>query len=1694
MLGFDGALDAPRSARFGQGSGRSLLKYVNCDGTEENVADCAHAGIGRYSDCSHTRDAGAVCFSGIHPKPFQVRLVGGSNDAEGRVEVLYDGSWETICDVGWDLRDARVVCRIAGFNGALDAPGSARFGQGSGRSLLTHVSCDGTEDNLADCANAGIGRYTCSHTRDAGAVCYSGEPFQVRLTNGTTDSEGRVKVLYKGSWGTICDDNWDLRDARVVCKMLEFDGALAAPGRATFGAGSGKILFDDVRCKGTEYALAECYHRGLGVNNCEHDRDADPFKVRLTDGAKDSEGRVEVMYDGSWGTVCDNGWDLNDARVVCRMLGFDGALAATFSARFGQGNGSILLDDVQCHGTENNIADCYHRGITVHNCNHASDSGAICFSGVRLIGGSNDAEGRVEILHDGSWGTVCDDSWDIKDAEVVCRMLGFDGAVEAPPDARFGKGSGSIFLDDVQCQGTETDIERCDHHGIDEHNCAHNEDASVICIQKERRLTRSSKGSTIIEPCQNQRFYTDEEQILAQQTRIGDNTHDYMDMTPTNKTASTNKDAHIYAYSLRVGNKDSDTLPQDNTATVSRAICHDETGVRLSNGSNNSKGGVEVLYGGSWHTICDRYWYLLQARMVCKMMRFDGALDAPRSARFGQGVGDTIGVDCYGTEENLADCPRIWTTSSCVHRWDAGAVCYLGAHPQPFKVRLVSGSNDAEGRIEVQYDGSWGTICDNDWWDLRDARVVCRMLGFDGALEAPGSARFDQDSGRILLVLVNCDGTEDNLADCAHAGIDRYLCSHTEDAGAFCYSGAHPNQFQVRLVGGSNDAEGRVEVVYDGSWGTICDDSWDLRDARVVCRMLGFDGALKAPGSARFGEGSGDILLDDVGCEGTEDNLADCAHSGIRVHSCRHDEDAGTICYSGTHPNPFQVHLVGGSNDAEGRVELMHDGSWGTICDVSWGLSDARVVCRMLGFDGALDAPRSARFGQGSGRILLVNIECEETEDNLADCAHLWIGNYCGHGRDAGAICYLGDARVVCRMLGFDGALDAPRSARFGQGSGRSLLKYVNCDGTEENVADCAHAGIGRYSECSHTRDAGAVCFSGIHPKPFQVRLVGGSNDAEGRVEVLYDGSWETICDVGWDLRDARVVCRIAGFNGALDAPGSARFGQGSGRSLLTHVSCDGTEDNLSDCANAGIGRYTCSHTRDAGAVCYSGEPFQVRLTNGTTDSEGRVKVLYKGSWGTICDDNWDLRDARVVCKMLEFDGALAAPGRATFGVGSGKILFDDVRCKGTEYALAECYHRGLGVNNCEHDRDADPFKVRLTDGAKDSEGRVEVMYDGSWGTVCDNGWDLNDARVVCRMLGFDGALAATFSARFGQGNGSILLDDVQCHGTESNIADCYHRGITVHNCNHASDSGAICFSGVRLIGGTYDAKGRVEILHDGSWGTVCDDSWDLKDAEVVCRMLSFEGALDAPPGARFGKGSGSIFLDEVQCQGTETDIERCDHDGIGVHNCAHNEDASVICIQKGLNQDRFVASTYQDLNAPPKLPERRLTRLSKGSAFIEPCQNQRLYTDEEQILAQQTRIGDNTHDYMDMTPMNKTASTNKDAHIYAYSLRVGNKDTDTLPQDNTATISRAICHDETECCGSTVPWTRHDRPGLVRVLVMFLVSVAREQKTVWRTVPAWFTLPVGITGMRAPCVTQEPIQIHFKFVLSVGQMMPKEE
>ncbi|KAM7428099.1 hypothetical protein ABFA07_020874 [Porites harrisoni] len=104
-------------------------------------------------------------------------------------------------------------------------------------------------------------------------------------------------------------------------------------------------------------------------------------------------------------------------------------------------------------------------------------------------------------------------------------------------------------------------------------------------------------------------------------------------------------------------------------------------------------------------------------------------------------------------------------------------------------------------------------------------------------------------------------------------------------------------QHTLRLVGGSRSSEGRVEVFYNNQWGTVCDDYWDINDARVVCRQLGYPGAISAPGSARFGAGSGPIWLDDVNCQGDETSIGYCRHRGWGIENCGHYEDASVVCY-----------------------------------------------------------------------------------------------------------------------------------------------------------------------------------------------------------------------------------------------------------------------------------------------------------------------------------------------------------------------------------------------------------------------------------------------------------------------------------------------------------------------------------------------------------------------------------------------------------------------------------------------------------------------------------------------------------------------------------------------------------------------------------------------------------------------------
>ncbi|XP_071798713.1 scavenger receptor cysteine-rich domain-containing group B protein-like isoform X2 [Asterias amurensis] len=542
-----------------------------------------------------------------------------------------------------------------------------------------------------------------------------------------------------------------------------------------------------------------------------------------------------------------------------------------------------------------------------------------------------------------------------------------------------------------------------------------------------------------------------------------------------------------------------------------------------------------------------------------------------------------------------------------------------------YSIRLQGGLTDFEGRVEIYYQGSWGTICD-DQWDNNDATVVCQQLGYLGTAVAKTEAFFGEGTGDIVLDDVDCVGTESFLGRCQAKPLGDHNCGHGEDAGVVCSSPGGEVGNSIRLVGGSNDLEGRVEVFYKGAWGTVCDDEWDIRDAGVVCRQLGFHGTATPRVSSYFGGGSGDIVLDNVQCLGTELYLAKCPSS--TKHNCGHTEDAGVTCTDDDVTEDYSIRLRGGGTSHEGRVEVFLYGEWGTVCDDDWGINDARVICRQLGFPKASYAKTSAYFGEGQGEILLDNVACSGFESHLRDCEATRFTHNCGHGEDAGVICsdedgnfvdsaetwgkvrlvggdtandgavevFIGgrwdkvcddewdtnDAEVVCHQLGYKGARGYTTSATYPASEGsKFVMSDVACAGSETRLVNCPYDST---PTCFYFEVAGVQCEP---PMYGDIRLFGGNLRSEGRLEIYTTNGWGTVCDQDWHESDAEVVCRELGFTGVTTSNLDGDFGVGNYPIAVTSVYCSGLENQFVDCQMPSMETSSfCTHDNDVAIKC----------------------------------------------------------------------------------------------------------------------------------------------------------------------------------------------------------------------------------------------------------------------------------------------------------------------------------------------------------------------------------------------------------------------------------------------------------------------------------------------------------------------------
>uniref|UniRef100_A0A672KQ97 SRCR domain-containing protein n=1 Tax=Sinocyclocheilus grahami TaxID=75366 RepID=A0A672KQ97_SINGR len=975
---------------------------IQCRGDESHIRRCSLSTSAQIS-CTHDNDIGLICSdSSLALHDGLVRL-SAERQCEGEVEVFVHQVWRRVLLDSWSLTESSVVCRQLGCGSVLNFYGSSSSSPEHSHECVTGFQCSGSEAHLGNCSSPQT--LNCSSTQQLSITCHG----SIRLVGSGGDCAGRLEVFHSGSWGTVCGDSWDIKDAHVVCRQLQCGVALGnkqVP--AWFGPGSGPIWLDEVECEGNETSLWSCSSPGWGKHDCQHKEDVGVICSGKHTAVEGCEGNVEVFYNGSWGNVCWNQMDGDTASLICQELncGRSGVLSDSTARVKSAPN---WLDEVKCRPHDSYLWQCPSSPWGQNNCNNKDEVAKITcsnFETVRLVGGNSLCSGRVEVHH-GQWGTVCDDDWDMTDAAVVCRELGCGEAVETLDKAHFGQGSGPIWMDNVACSGSESTLKNCRSRGWGVSDCGHGEDAGVKCTGKSRLVAGSQLCSGRVEMllaggwgsvC-DAAFDQQDAEVVCRELDCG------APVQVLGAAAFGKGDAQIGSKEIQCRGDEShiQRCPSSTSHKINCThendvglICSGYTDLRLVNGSDSCSGRAELQFLSKWGTVCDACWDMRAASVLCRQLNCGIAVSVVGSDWFGEGSGE-IWIQCRGDESHIQRCPSSTSHKiNCTHENDVGLICsgkitknmritdkLCVLSPGYTDLRLVNGSDSCSGRAELQFLSKWGTVCDA-CWDMRAASVLCRQLNCGIAVSVVGSDWFGEGSGEIWADVFDCDGNETKLSECSISSWSRAECSHSRDVGVICSS-----ESILLLASANRQCEGEVEVFIHRVWRRVLLDSWSLTESSVVCRQLGCGSVLNFYGSSSSSPEHSHECVTGFQCSGSEAHLGNC--SPPQTLNCSSTQQLSITCRG-------SIRLVGSGGDCAGRLEVFHSGSWGTVCDDSWDIKDAHVVCRQLGCGAALRADGNSVFGAGEGVVWMNKVECRGNEIHLWDCP-LSLNNHTDYSR-----------------------------------------------------------------------------------------------------------------------------------------------------------------------------------------------------------------------------------------------------------------------------------------------------------------------------------------------------------------------------------------------------------------------------------------------------------------------------------------------------------------------------------------------------------------------------------------------------------------------------------------------------------------------------------------------------------------------
>ncbi|KAG2493103.1 hypothetical protein HYH03_008766 [Edaphochlamys debaryana] len=910
-----------------------------------------------------------------------------------------------------------------------------------------------------------------------------------------------------------------------------------------------------------------------------------------------------------------------------------------------------------------------------------------------------------------------------------------------------------------------------------------------------------------------------------------------------------------------------------------------------------------------WNSICSRTWGYAEAEVVCRQLGLTSGNAQPANGNYFGAASSTDGkffwvsnVTCGGNEANISQCDRaMWgNLNSCSSLEAAGVVCGYNASLSENTTATVNAtlqyadeacstdgqlrlnSTGSSGRLEVCWNGTWGSVCDELWDDL-DALVACRGLGYSNGTALNGSSTANGPNGmRTWLSRVNCTGSESDLTTCGATWAPS-TCTHAMDAGVTCSNSALPAAIAqasltcagtasgtVRVVAvgdvtppAGSAVYGRVEVCYKDRWGSLCANSstWSSADARVACRSLGYPYSYLASTAET---GSGPVWAEAVYCTGNENHVSQCLVAGWQESACGSGLRGAVACstarmgappppassYACSSPGTIRLSGTGAYNDSQtagGRVEYCYNGLWGTICQDTWTATEARVLCRQLGYYyGGLGANATFGTALSDQPVWLSYLNCTGNETTLSSCFKYEVGST--------SVDLSGTVGLISNSVVSSSACKA-----------HAADLAIRCSTTALSPPPVPPPRPP--SPRPSPPPSPPLPWSPPPPSPpfppnpppdnycsseGSLRLVDTSDNvvynntgapATGLLQICHANLWGIVCKNRFDTADAVVACRQLNYTGgtAVDAVMDGLSWAGMPNleaTWLDGLVCSGTETRLVDCV--------------------------------------------RPDWGVpagTCGIGWPTSHAAVSCS----DDDLPSPPPPSPPLSPVPAPY---QC-GTEGA------------------------VRLLDASGgevvtsiQAQGAVQVCLSGSWTAMCQSGWVHDTAKVACAGAGYSFAYAAynwTNLSGLGWDGSAVQPSDIpvtqiQCYGYETSLLQCVFASPVDASCSPGpAIAGVACGTlaaptpptpppslpppspapplpappllplppppspplpppsppspwwqascgqnfDVRLVDGPSPWAGRMEVCYNGGWYMSCSNGWDDSMTNVLCRQIT---------------------------------------------------------------------------------------------------------------------------------------------------------------------------------------------------------------------------------------------------------------